>query len=521
MKKTFKRAGVAVLSMAMLLSMGAIGATTASAVDNGTVKVTSDTHLATKVTFYKVAQQNAGAWEWTNAVYETAANTVTGTTGATTFTTIGGYTDASDKKELASALARVVTGAGTEVTVDAASATTLAKGYYVGIPSGADAGYVFQPVLVEVKNDSTEATDILEVDTSKGEPITLTKTIEAVANETGTAGTYADASDGIEANNKFAQVEAGSKVTYKLKTQIPVYDVSASSVADFVLTDTPESTLVITPGTVKVYLSADATLDTTADTLVSTNTTRETAFDDNAKYTIAASATGITATFKGAAIQANTTNAWQGKYVFVTFDAIVTNPQVVTDTTSNLTTSAAKEAQGNKNGTSVTFGNNFATGGGSETLTDETYVYSTALKIFKVDENNNPMTTAAFTLTSEDGKVYTATKSGNEYTFSGLSAGDYTLKETTVPEGYKKMEDTTITITNTTDDNKFSASGITGIAFTAADSAFDATVENEPLNSLPGTGGMGTVLFTVGGAAVVLLAGFLFVVYMRRRKVEE
>ena len=35
MKKTFKRAGVAVLSMAMLISMGAVGAMTANAYDAG------------------------------------------------------------------------------------------------------------------------------------------------------------------------------------------------------------------------------------------------------------------------------------------------------------------------------------------------------------------------------------------------------------------------------------------------------------------------------------------------------
>ena len=46
-------------------------------------------------------------------------------------------------------------------------------------------------------------------------------------------------------------------------------------------------------------------------------------------------------------------------------------------------------------------------------------------------------------------------------------------------------------------------------------------VKDPLVDYLPGTGGMGTVLFTVGGAAVVLLAGALFVVYMRKRKVEE
>ena len=36
-----------------------------------------------------------------------------------------------------------------------------------------------------------------------------------------------------------------------------------------------------------------------------------------------------------------------------------------------------------------------------------------------------------------------------------------------------------------------------------------------------GTGGIGTYLFTIGGAAMVLLAGVLFVIYMKKRETEE
>ena len=44
---------------------------------------------------------------------------------------------------------------------------------------------------------------------------------------------------------------------------------------------------------------------------------------------------------------------------------------------------------------------------------------------------------------------------------------------------------------------------------------------NEYLDQLPATGGMGTVLFTAGGIAVILMAGALFVVYMKKRNAEE
>ena len=49
----------------------------------------------------------------------------------------------------------------------------------------------------------------------------------------------------------------------------------------------------------------------------------------------------------------------------------------------------------------------------------------------------------------------------------------------------------------------------------------EINVENYPGQLLPGTGGAGTILFTVGGAAIVLLAGVLFVFYMKKRRIEE
>ena len=50
---------------------------------------------------------------------------------------------------------------------------------------------------------------------------------------------------------------------------------------------------------------------------------------------------------------------------------------------------------------------------------------------------------------------------------------------------------------------------------------FEITIENPLLETLPATGGIGSVIFTVSGAAIVLLAGVLFVIYMKKRKAEE
>ena len=46
----------------------------------------------------------------------------------------------------------------------------------------------------------------------------------------------------------------------------------------------------------------------------------------------------------------------------------------------------------------------------------------------------------------------------------------------------------------------------------------EETIFNAKGLSLPGTGGMGTTLFTFGGLVLVLVAGIMFVVYIRRQK---
>ena len=54
-----------------------------------------------------------------------------------------------------------------------------------------------------------------------------------------------------------------------------------------------------------------------------------------------------------------------------------------------------------------------------------------------------------------------------------------------------------------------------------SDGVLQKDMYNEYLDELPATGGMGTVLFTAGGIAVILMAGALFVVYMKKRNAEE
>ena len=54
-----------------------------------------------------------------------------------------------------------------------------------------------------------------------------------------------------------------------------------------------------------------------------------------------------------------------------------------------------------------------------------------------------------------------------------------------------------------------------------SEARLETTVVDEYDDKLPATGGIGTVLFTAGGISIVLIAGALFVMYMKKRNGEE
>lgn len=505
MKKSFKRAGVAVLSMAMLLSMGAVAATSASAAA-GTVQVKSDTNLKAgdTVRIYKVADVDTdGKWKWTGI-----ANSIKD--DLPSFATLGNstaYPSNSDAiKQVASQLARAAVGQEPlkTTTVDAAAVSVDAgKGYYLIVPTCSEAGKIVQPILKEIKDD-----DAAEITDTKASTISLDKIITA-ATEGGTVAT----------GGKSAQVESGAVVTYQLKSQLPHYDdnVTAAVVKPFTLVDTCDSTLTIDTTSVNVYLSDDASLETETDTKL-----------NNGDVLSGASATGFTVTIGGNTLLTN-----KDKYVYVTFTATLgADPTLATGETDR--------SDANKNDVVLTYANDYATGGYIDTdndgdqddetpptLTSYADVYTTAYVVNKYKETTSTVfPNVSFSLYKYDSDVQgdlvktDVTGADGKLKFVGLDAGKYQLVEnsTAANAGYKIQAPIVFTISN---DASYSAFVSSLGALDATEKAFKSEIVNEPQEALPGTGGIGTTLFTVGGAAIVLVAGFMFVMYMKKRGTEE
>lgn len=575
-KKTFKRAGAAVLSMAMLLSFGAIGATTAYAEGTTTYKVTISDPQETGVQYQYIkiadATEKNGRYEYgtvqapfanilkTNtttknielkeAIVLNGTNYAAGTVVSTA--TIGN--DSAVAHDLAAAL---LTAAANSTFAEIPTAG-LTPGYYL-LKDTNTTTTGSQPILLSITNKDENIT-------AKATKIPFAKTITSITPATTSQSTVADK---IATDGKSGVAEAKAVVTYQLYTKFPTYSSNLdgdADITDFTITDIPEDTITIQKNTndtklaenVKVYLGSvddanlvDASNYTLKADVSNDNRTIETTkklFDDTAESETAGK--GFTIVFDDSYVLAN-----GGKNVYITFDADVSaNPDVETDKNANEAT--------------LDYNNNYWTGGSNKNPDfnpeeeespenkkyndedtpnaeehDEADVYATYVVVNKQDGNGAVLPGASFNLYSlTDGTktlvgTYTHNGTGDtqedkdasatQFKFTGLAEGTYVIEETKVPNGYAKADDITFKVTATNELE--AASGKTKYLgnFTYSNNA-DNTNTTNTLNvknyagaALPGTGGMGTILFTVGGAAIVLLAGTMFVIYMKKRKVEE
>ena len=126
------------------------------------------------------------------------------------------------------------------------------------------------------------------------------------------------------------------------------------------------------------------------------------------------------------------------------------------------------------------------------------------------------------TLTTVDGNIAIA----------GLDSGTYYLEETEAPAGYNKIEGLIEVVLQATTNNTQNWDGsnanslVTNIgtvttmpgASEGVTAGTTVTIANNKGSNLPSTGGMGTTVLYVAGAAIVLIAGIGLAVALRRRQ---
>lgn len=521
MKSLMKRVFAAAAAIATVFGLAATTVATANAADKATLTVsTKDAKFAGKtVNAYKMfsatVSSDGGAVshtltdEWKPFFKDTAFDGLTGVTDANINDKANDYVSKLKDSTLVAFAAKasnwaqtktnnIQAGATATVSADAsngkytATFTNLDYGYYVVAVPGATLANASSQYATLVSVDRTNVnTDI------KGALPTVDKKVQV--NGTGQNATDA---------------KIGDTLTFTLTSTIP--DMSAYSTYTFNFKDTLSKGLTF--GQVTSVTVAGVTSPLTVDTDYTVTT--PTASNNNT-LTVAMK------DFKTKQ-QANA-----GKKITVTYTATLNKDAVV-------------GGAGNVNSAKIQYSNNPSTGGTGESEPSKVRVFTYGFTVDKyTGDNYNDAATrlagAEFTLAPKNGDamsfvqvtagsatanaVYRVAKADETGTttittpangkvvFQGLKNGEYTLTETKAPAGYNKLAsaigvkvngqnngtdttDATVTITYNNDNgSNYNQTASNGVI----------PVQNKSGAILPGTGGMGTIAFTVIGVLVIAL----------------
>lgn len=194
---------------------------------------------------------------------------------------------------------------------------------------------------------------------------------------------------------------------------------------------------------------------------------------------------------------------------------------------------------GNPNTMHITYSNNPNNNQKGKTPDEKVIIFTYELDVNKVDGENKPLAGASFELFKEialtdgtktwvsKGVVVTAEKKSTDgtvlsytSTWIGVDDGNYKLVETVTPPGYNTINPVEFTI-SAEHDLEDGIINLTGTPFTASEHAsgvLSGDIVNQSGSVLPETGGIGTTIFYVVGAVLVVGAA---VILFAKKKVEE
>lgn len=522
MKSLMKKVFAAAAAIATVFGLAATTVATANAADNATLTVsTTDAKFAGKtVNAYKMFSATVSGDgqavsytltdEWKPFFKNSTASGLTDVTDANINDKANDYVSkltgnalvafATKASNWAQTKANNITvGATATVSADASNSkytatfTGLDYGYYVVAVPGATLANASSQYATLVSVHSTSVTAEI-----KGNLPTVDKKVQV-------NGTGKDATD----------AKIGDTLTFTLTSTIP--DMSAYSTYTFNFKDTLSKGLTFGQVTSVKVEGANSPLTVNTDYTVTTPTA-----SNNNTLTVAMK------DFK----TKQQVNA--GKKITVTYTATLNKDAVV-------------GGAGNVNSATIQYSNNPSTNGTGESEPSKVRVFTYGFTVDKYtgknyDDTATRLAGAEFTLAHKGGTAISFVKVADSATqnavyrvakadeagatttittpangkvdFRGLENGEYTLTETKAPAGYNKLAsaigvkvdgqnngtDTThatVTITYNNDNN--------GSNYNQTASNGVIPVQNNSGVVLPGTGGMGTIAFTVIGVLVIAL----------------
>lgn len=521
MKSLMKKVFAAAAAIATVFGLAATTVATANAADNATLTVsTTDAKFAGKtVNAYKMFSATVSGDgkavsytltdEWKPFFKDSTASGLTDVTDANVNDKANGYVSKLTGNALVAFATKASNWAQAKTNnIKAAATATVStgatNGNYTATFNGLDYGYYVVAVPgATLANASSQYATLVSVHSTsvtaeiKGNLPTVDKKVQV-------NGTGKDATD----------AKIGDTLTFTLTSTIP--DMSAYSTYTFNFKDTLSKGLTFGQVTSVKVEGANSPLTVNTDYTVTTPTA-----SNNNTLTVAMK------DFK----TKQQVNA--GKKITVTYTATLNKDAVV-------------GGAGNVNSATIQYSNNPSTNGTGESEPSKVRVFTYGFTVDKYtgDQYTDAATRLAgakFTLAPKNGDpmsfvqvnagsatanaVYRVAKAGETGTttittpengkvdFQGLKNGEYTLTETEAPAGYNKLAsaigvkvdgrndgtdntDATVTITYNNDN---------GSVYGEHASNGVIPVRNKSGVTLPGTGGMGTIAFTVIGVLVIAL----------------